>query len=61
MSTAVNEAHFLNMLIKLINATNTMEIGVFTGYSLLAAALALPPHGKVISFLFHFLSLHRIN
>ncbi|CDP16117.1 unnamed protein product [Coffea canephora] len=39
---------FLNMLIKLINAKNTMEIGVYTGYSLLPTVLALPQEGKVL-------------
>jgi predicted O-methyltransferase YrrM len=32
----------------MIGAKKTMEIGVFTGYSLLATALALPDDGKVI-------------
>lgn len=58
MSTSVDEAHFLNMLIKLINAKNTMEIGVYTGYSLLATALALPHDGKVVTSLSLSLSLH---
>lgn len=48
MTTSADEGQFLNMLLKLINAKNTMEIGVFTGYSLLATALALPEDGKVI-------------
>lgn len=47
MTTSADEGQFLNMLLKLINAKNTMEIGVFTGYSLLATALAIPDDGKV--------------
>ncbi|CAN4091260.1 unnamed protein product [Withania somnifera] len=41
--TQTNEAQFLWMILKIMNA---MEIGVFTGYSLLATALALPEDGK---------------
>lgn len=47
MNAAVDETQFLAMLLKLMNAKNTLEIGVFTGYSLLATALALPDDGKV--------------
>lgn len=47
MTTSADEGQFLNMLLKLINAKNTMEIGVYTGYSLLATALAIPEDGKV--------------
>lgn len=47
MSTPVDEAQFLSMLVKIMNAKKTMEIGVFTGYSLLTTALALPQDGKV--------------
>jgi hypothetical protein len=50
MTTSADEGQFLSMLLKLINAKNTMEIGVYTGYSLLATALALPEDGKVIFF-----------
>ncbi|GAY50316.1 hypothetical protein CUMW_125650 [Citrus unshiu] len=49
MMTAPDEAQFLSMLLKLINAKNTMEIGVFTGYSLLATALAIPDNGKILA------------
>ncbi|KDO45204.1 hypothetical protein CISIN_1g044836mg [Citrus sinensis] len=47
MFSAPDEAQFLSMLLKLINAKNTMEIGVYTGYSLLVTALAIPDDGKV--------------
>ena len=51
MTTSADEGQFLNMLIKLIGAKKTMEIGVYTGYSLLATALALPEDGTVSSSL----------
>ncbi|XP_066335656.1 tricin synthase 1-like isoform X1 [Miscanthus floridulus] len=50
MQSSPDEAQLLRMLIKLIGARNTLEVGVFTGYSLLATALALPDDGKVIAF-----------
>ncbi|KAH9671872.1 Caffeoyl-CoA O-methyltransferase 1 [Citrus sinensis] len=49
MMTSPDEAQFFSMLLKLINAKNTMEIGVFTGYSLLATALAIPDDGKILA------------
>ncbi|KAK7331057.1 hypothetical protein VNO77_25268 [Canavalia gladiata] len=49
MATPPDEGQLLNMLIKLMNAKNTMEIGVYTGYSLLSTALALPPDGKIFA------------
>lgn len=47
MATPPDEGQFLMLLLKLINAKNTIELGVYTGYSLLCTALALPPDGKV--------------
>ncbi|GMI83470.1 caffeoyl-CoA 3-O-methyltransferase [Hibiscus trionum] len=49
MNVPVDEAQFLSMLLKIMNAKKTLEIGVFTGYSLLATALALPEDGRVIA------------
>ncbi|KAK9675407.1 hypothetical protein RND81_11G005700 [Saponaria officinalis] len=49
MNVAVDEAQLLSMMLKLMNAKNTLEIGVFTGYSLLATALALPQDGKIVA------------
>ncbi|NP_001340280.1 caffeoyl-CoA O-methyltransferase-like isoform X2 [Glycine soja] len=46
MATPADEGQLLSMLVKLTNSKNALEIGVFTGYSLLSTALALPPDGK---------------
>lgn len=47
MNLPADGAQFLSMLVKIMSAKKTMEIGVFTGYSLLSTALALPEDGKV--------------
>lgn len=47
MGVPPDEGLFLSMLLKIMNAKRTLEIGVFTGYSLLVIALALPDHGQV--------------
>ncbi|KAK3122066.1 hypothetical protein QOZ80_8BG0664660 [Eleusine coracana subsp. coracana] len=49
MASPPDEAQLLQMLLKLTGAKHTIEVGVFTGYSLLATALALPDDGKVIA------------
>ncbi|KDP38141.1 hypothetical protein JCGZ_04784 [Jatropha curcas] len=47
MAVPVDEAQFLSMIVKMMNAKRTLEIGVFTGYSLLSIALALPHDGRI--------------
>ena len=47
MNVPVDEGIFLSMLLKIMNAKKTIELGVFTGYSLLTTALALPVDGEV--------------
>lgn len=46
---APEQGQFLALLIKLMQAKNTLDIGTFTGYSTIAVALALPLDGKVIT------------
>lgn len=46
---SVEQAQFLQFIIKLINAKNCLDIGTFTGYSALMAALSIPEDGKVIT------------
>ena len=49
MQISPDQGQFMALLIKLLGATKTLDIGVFTGYSSLVVALALPEHGRVIA------------
>jgi caffeoyl-CoA O-methyltransferase len=49
MQIAPEQGMLFQLLIRLTGARKTLEIGVFTGYSSLAVALALPEDGKVIA------------
>ncbi len=48
MQISPEQGQFMRLLIELIGAKKTLEIGVFTGYSALAVALSLPSDGKVV-------------
>ncbi|XP_006853991.2 caffeoyl-CoA O-methyltransferase [Amborella trichopoda] len=47
MGVPPDEGQFIQMILKLVNAKKTIEVGVFTGYSLLETALALPEDGQI--------------
>ena len=49
MQIAPEEGQFLALLTQLMGAKKTLEIGVFTGYSTLAVAIALPANGKTVA------------
>ncbi len=49
MQIAPEQGQFMALLVQLLGATKTLEIGVFTGYSSLCVALALPPNGKIVA------------
>lgn len=49
MQITPEQGQFLAFLVKLIGAKKTLEVGVFTGYSSLSVALALPVDGTVIA------------
>jgi len=48
MQIGANQGLFLAMLAKLIGAKRYLELGVFTGYSSLAMALAMPEDGRIV-------------
>jgi predicted O-methyltransferase YrrM len=49
MQIAPEQGQFMSLLIQLIGAKKTLEVGVFTGYSSLVVALALPEDGKIVA------------
>ena len=49
MQISPEQGQFMALLARMLNARRTLEIGVFTGYSSLAVALALPADGQVIA------------
>src|ERR687893_317186 len=49
MQIAPEQGQFMALLVQLLDARKTLEVGVFTGYSSLAVALALPSDGRVVA------------
>lgn len=49
MQIAPEQGQFMALLVRLMEAKKCLELGVFTGYSALSVALALPPDGKLIA------------
>jgi len=49
MQISPEQGQFMALLVELLGATKTLEIGVFTGYSSLCVALALPPNSKIVA------------
>ncbi|MBV8531323.1 MAG: class I SAM-dependent methyltransferase [Candidatus Eremiobacteraeota bacterium] len=49
MAIGPDQGQLMQLLARTIGARRYLEIGVFTGYSSLAMALALPPDGRIIA------------
>lgn len=49
MQIAPEQGQLMALLVQLLGAQRTLEVGVFTGYSTLAVALALPETGQVVA------------
>lgn len=47
MAISPVQGQFMMLLLRLIGAVKTLEVGVFTGYSSLCTALTIPAHGRV--------------
>jgi predicted O-methyltransferase YrrM len=49
MQIGPDQGQFMALLVKLIGARRCLEVGVFTGYSSLSVALALPDDGRIVA------------
>ncbi len=49
MQIAVSQCYFLELIIKVTNFKNILEVGTFTGLSTLSMALGLPKDGKIVA------------
>ncbi|MGC1307725.1 MAG: class I SAM-dependent methyltransferase [Phormidesmis sp.] len=49
MQISPEQGQLMALLMQLMGAKKTLEIGVFTGYSALAVAMALPEDGRIIA------------
>ncbi|MGE0096011.1 MAG: class I SAM-dependent methyltransferase [Alphaproteobacteria bacterium] len=49
MQISPEQGQFMRLLVELIGAKRTIEVGTFTGYSSLAVALSLPADGRIVA------------
>ncbi len=49
MQISPDQGQFLSLLVKMLGARRCLEIGVFTGYSSLVVAAALPDDGRLVA------------
>jgi predicted O-methyltransferase YrrM len=49
MQISPEQGQFMRLLVELLGAQRTLEVGVFTGYSSLCVALALPADGELVA------------
>ena len=49
MQIAPEQGQFMQLLVRMLGATRTLEVGTFTGYSALAVAEALPEDGEIVA------------
>jgi len=49
MQISPEQGRFMALLVELLGVRRALEVGVFTGYSSLAVALAMPPEGRLVA------------
>jgi predicted O-methyltransferase YrrM len=49
MQISPEQGQFMRLLVRMMGANRCIEVGVFTGYSSLSVALALPDEGRIVA------------
>jgi predicted O-methyltransferase YrrM len=49
MQITPEQGQLMSLLVKVAGASKALEVGVYTGYSSLCVAMALPPNGKMVA------------
>lgn len=49
MQISPEQGKLLSLLTQLMGSAKALEVGVFTGYSSLCVAMAMPPHGRIVA------------
>lgn len=49
MQISPEQGQFMALLVKMLGAKRCIEVGVFTGYSSLSVAQAMPPEGRIVA------------
>lgn len=49
MQISPEQGQFMSLLIRMLGVRRAIEVGVFTGYSSLCVALAMPAHGELVA------------
>jgi caffeoyl-CoA O-methyltransferase len=49
MQIPPEQGQLFQLFVRMLGARRTLEIGVFTGYSSLSVAMALPPEGRIVA------------
>ena len=49
MQISPEQGHLMALLVRILGARKTLEVGVFTGYSAMVVAKAIGPKGKVVA------------
>ncbi len=61
MQTGIEQCYFMGFLAKMIAANHYLEVGIFTGYSLISMATYLPNHAMITALELQASNIHTVK